>query len=266
MITYNVYKDGKNHILTMSYDDGQIFDLKLIEIFDKYGIRGTFHLNSGRIGKEGYVSADDIRNKFKNHEVACHTVNHPWLEKCPDSVIIKEILDDRENLEKICGYAVRGMSYPFGTHDEKVREIAKNCGIVYSRTTEDNRWFSIPRDFMQWPGTCHHKSCLEKGKYFLERIENGGKWFSGLLYVWGHSFEFDRENNWDLIEEFCKMMSGHKDIWYATNIEIYDYLQAQKSLHISVDESVIYNPTQIDVWIRKDEVVYKIPAGETVRL
>lgn len=265
MIRTNVYKNGRRHILTMSYDDGQIYDRKLVEIFDKYGIRGTFHLNSGRIDKDGFVTSDDVCKLYINHEVACHTVDHPWLEKSTYETVMKEIIEDRAFLEPLCGYPVRGMSYPFGTHNAKVREIARNCGIAYSRTVGDRMSFNIPDDFMQWEATCHHNRCIEAANRFIASANDDNPWFSGLFYVWGHSFEFDRENNWDMIEEFCKMMSGRDDTWYATNVEIYDYITAQHSLHISVDEKIIENPTMIDVWLEKDREIVKIPSGQTVR-
>ena len=251
--------------VTFSYDDGVTQDKRLVEIFNKYGIRGTFHLNSGCVDHDGFVTSDDVRNLYKNHEVACHTVTHPWLEKSTYETVMNEIIEDRAFLEPLRGYPVRGMSYPCGTHNEKVREIARNCGIVYSRTADSNPWFGIPSDFMQWSGTCHHNDCIELAKKFNNSTKGGNPWFSGLFYVWGHSFEFARDNNWDLIEEFCKMMAGREDTWYATNIEIYDYITAQRALRISVDEKIIENPTAIDVWIEKDREIVKIPAGQTVR-
>ena len=40
-------KDGKSKVLTLSYDDGVVQDIRLINILDKYGIRGTFNINTG---------------------------------------------------------------------------------------------------------------------------------------------------------------------------------------------------------------------------
>lgn len=40
------------------------------------------------------------------------------------------------------------------------------------------------------------------------------------MYVWGHSYEFDNHDNWDVIEKFCAYMGNRNDIWYATNLEI----------------------------------------------
>ena len=38
-----------------------------------------------------------------------------------------------------------------------------------------------------------------------------------LFYIWGHSYEFDVDNNWDRIEKLCQMLGGRDDIFYGTN-------------------------------------------------
>ena len=50
-IEFNVFPEGKRKAVTFSYDDGQIFDVKLAEMFDDYGIRCTFNLNSPPLRK-----------------------------------------------------------------------------------------------------------------------------------------------------------------------------------------------------------------------
>jgi hypothetical protein len=89
--------------------------------------------------------------------------------------------------------------------------------------------------------------------------------FPKLFYLWGHAYELDNDNNWELLEEICKKLGNRDDIWYATNIEIYNYMTAQKQLQISVDERTFYNPTAIDVWVERDKKdIIHIPAGQTV--
>ncbi len=265
MIEFKTYKDGKKHIVTFSYDDGAKEDYRLVEIFNKYGMKGTFNLNSGRVYADNEdVSAQDLKGLYEGHEVAVHTVNHPWLEKCPSISVINQVIEDRKALEKQCGYVVRGMAYPFGTYNDDVISILKNCGIVYSRIVGDGG-FGLPSDFMQWKPTCHHLGA----KKYIDNFINGldTPWASNLFYIWGHSYEFSRIDGYgfEYIEGICKRLAEHKDkIWFATNIEIYDYINAQRSLHVAADESFIYNPTQIDVWVTKDWKDVKIPAGETV--
>ena len=86
------------------------------------------------------------------------------------------------------------------------------------------------------------------------------------LYIWGHSYEFDRENNWNIIEEFCEYASGRDDIWYATNIEIYDYVKAYDDLQVSVERGIVHNPSSIDVWFSHEKKIYCVKAGQTLYL
>ena len=44
-----VYPQGKAKALTFSYDDAQHYDRELVPIFNKYGMKATFHLNSGTL-------------------------------------------------------------------------------------------------------------------------------------------------------------------------------------------------------------------------
>lgn len=264
MIEFKHYKDGKRHVATFSYDDSNANDYRLAEIFDKHGLRATFHCNSGTIKGGWGVKAEDVAKVYKNHEVAVHTVNHPWLEKCPTLTQINQIVEDRKYLEGLVGYAVRGMSYPYGTFNDEVKAVLKMCGIVYSRSVGDSFSFDLPRDFLDWVPTCHHRGFEKALDTLLSSLDT--PWSSKLLYVWGHSFEFD-DNGFEKFDALCARLAEKKDkIWFATNIEIYDYLLAQRSLHIAADESFCYNPTQIDVWISKNGKVYKIPAGKKVIL
>ena len=87
-----------------------------------------------------------------------------------------------------------------------------------------------------------------------------------LLYVWGHSYEFNDNQNWDLIESFCRRIGGREDTWYATNIEILDYLEAQKALRFSSGLDRVYNPSAIPVWIDKDGEAVRVDPNETKAL
>ena len=85
-----------------------------------------------------------------------------------------------------------------------------------------------------------------------------------LFYVWGHSYEFDRNDNWDHLERICEQISGKSDVWYATNMEIYDYVEAYRSLIFSADGLRVYNPTLVKIWFNLDGKDYSIASGETL--
>ena len=79
------------------------------------------------------------------------------------------------------------------------------------------------------------------------------------MAVWGHSFEFDRDGNWELMEEFCPYGRGREDTWYATNIQIVDYTKAAKNLKFTIDGDLVYNPAAQAVWISVDGEIFMVP-------
>lgn len=261
------FPEGRLKALTLSYDDGVTADRRLVEIMNKNAIRGTFHLNAGLMGNEknpNRLPPEQIASLYAGHEVSAHGYTHPFLEKLPDAAIIKEILDDRRELEKLTGYPIRGMSYPFGTYNDRVVEILKKLGITYARTTRPTHTFNISDDFLRWHPTCHHKhDLLEKTRDFLA---TDGYRLPALFYVWGHAYEFDNDNNWELIEEFCQTAGGRKDVWYATNQEIVDYLTAYRRLEFSVDCDMAFNPSAESIWVRAEEGIHELTAGKLTRI
>lgn len=263
-IRFNCYKDGKHKALTMSYDDGQIHDLRLLDIFNRNGIKGTFHLNSGRLDDEKgtFLTSENISEKFKGHEISVHSLTHPFLERISDEEVVNEIIADRKNLEPLCGYPIRGMSYPYGTYTKDLIQKLRTLGMQYSRTTKSTLKFTVPEDFMEWHPTCHQadQRLFDLLKSFKEYI-----YPMPLFYIWGHSFEFPRDNSWERMEEFCKVAGGDSDVWYATNIEIYDYISALRALRFSADRTMVYNPTATDVWIEVDKETTCCPAGKVTK-
>lgn len=83
----------------MSYDDGKIFDRKLIEIFNKYGIKGTFHLNTGIMPvDEDRIQLSEVKELYKGHEVSCHTSTHPTIERCPLDQVVQQVMRTEKHL------------------------------------------------------------------------------------------------------------------------------------------------------------------------
>lgn len=263
-----VLKDGKRKVLTLSYDDGVFQDERLVKIMDKYGVKGTFNINTSTYGRGRRMTHSQTIELYKNsgHEVAVHGYTHPFLEKLDSTEVIYEIIEDRKNIEKDYGIITRGMAYPFGTYSDEVVDILAKCGIVYSRTTKATNNFHFPKNWLTLHPTCHHREpkLMELAKTFVEKDSFWGQ--PMMFYLWGHSYEFDDNNNWNVIEEFCEYMGGRDDIWYATNIEVYDYVDAYKRLQTSYDKSIVHNPSAINVWVEINKTIYCIKAGETLKL
>lgn len=260
--------------LTFSYDDGTRADVRLVSIMKKYGFHGTFNLNSGCFSKrngDNRLSAEEAKELYVGDdiEVAVHGLYHRFLQELHPTAMCYEVMKDRENLESVFGGIIRGMAYAYGTYNDAAVEVLKNSGIAYSRTTVSTEKFDIPHDWLRMPATCHHKNprLFELADAFLAPMpEQIWHRKPRLFYVWGHSYEFDRDNNWEIIEKFGEKIGGRDDVWYATNIEIYDYVKAYESLITSCDAKLVYNPSAIEVFVYEDGVDYCIKPGETVKL
>jgi len=261
VIKYDLFPGANHRCITMSYDDGRDFDIRLAQIFRENGLKGTFHLNSARFDKPGVVKTEELKEIYAGHEVSCHMVTHPFPTDNPDISVLEEIIEDRKVIEAACGYVVRGMSYPYGNYDQRVIDLCRAAGMEYSRTTKATNNFALPEDFLAWHPTCHHKhNVMEKLEAFYaptryNRLQ--------LLYVWGHSYEFNNDNNWELIEEFAKAAGNREDTWYATNIEIVDYVNALRALRVSADRTMVYNPSAIEVWFTINGQAASVKPGQT---
>lgn len=273
-ITLNYYPGGYKKAVTLSYDDGTLHDRRLVSILNNYGVKGTFHLNTARLGSKDCLTKEEIRTLYKGHEIALHTHTHPSVAFIPDGKVIEEVIDNRKELEAITGNIIAGMSYPNNSYNDRVIEIFKNCGVLYSRTTNSTGSFLLPDDFMKWNPTIHHSRgtqkwtpnikhshtvLLDKAKEFIEYPETTNN--LPLLYVWGHSYEFENDGTWDVIENFCEYISKQR-VWFATNIEIYNYITSMRNLRFSADCRTVYNPSDISVWIGVDYQPKEIKSGE----
>jgi len=259
-----LYPEGKLKALTFSYDDGVVHDRRLIEIFNRHGMKGTFNLNSGLQDKsESKISLNELSTVYAGHEIACHGKLHPFMERLPLLSLVEDALDDRKILERATGRIINGMAYPYGTYDSGVVRTLKALGIVYSRTVRSTGNFCLPDEFLEWHPTCHHRENIaELGNRFL-----ASGYPLALFYVWGHSYEFDRQNNWNVIEEFCAQMDGQENVWYATNMEIYEYITALRRLVTSADGRIVKNPSALSVWFRtEDGRLLEVKSGQILAI
>ncbi len=226
--------NGKKNAITFSFDDGVLQDIRLIEILNRYGLKGTFNLNSDLLGTKkelvcndvrvchDKVSPEQVKSVYEGHEVAVHTLTHPNLTTLDKEEIIRQVEEDRKNLSALCGYEVVGMAYPCGgvNNDDRVAEIIKaNTGVRYARTITSTHEFDKQDNLWRFnPSVYYINEELETvvDKFLaLETDENA------LLYIWGHSYEMDAGYiSWEKFESVCKKLSGRADIFYGTNKEV----------------------------------------------
>lgn len=231
----NCKNTGKKKFITFSYDDGDTQDIRLIELMNKYGLKGTFNLNSEMLARPEILSiggqkishyrmhADDVKTVYEGHEVAVHTLTHARLPMCDDAEVIRQVERDRLNLSELMGYEVVGMAYPCDgiNYDNRVADIIRNhTGIKYARTIVIDERFDLQDDLFCFQPTAYHldfDKMMQLGQNFIELKTETPK----IFYIWGHSFEMDLSADyWIRLEEFFKLISGKDDIFYGTNKEV----------------------------------------------
>ena len=221
--------------VTFSYDDGVTQDQRLIDIFDRYGLKATFNLNSALLGTaQGLIREDvtvahvkpracEVRSIYQNHEIAAHTLTHPLLTRCDEDEIVRQVEQDRLALSELAGYEVVGFAYPGGgvNFDARVADILRRrTGVRYARTTVSSFDFEPQSDLLVFRPTVYHHAewdaLFELGRRFVELDCDRPQ----IFYIWGHAYEFDIRDTWNRFEDFCRLVSGREDIFYGTNREV----------------------------------------------
>lgn len=225
---------GKMKAVTFSYDDGVTQDIRLVEILNRYNLKATFNLNSELLGKDGSldilgkrilhnkIQPHEITEVYKGHEIAAHTLTHPDMTEMPADEVIRQVEQDRLNLSELSGTEVIGMAYPGRqpNYNSRIAQIIKNgTGVKYARTTIYNKDFSYQNDLYEFHPSVFHRDWDQLYKLAEKFVELDPK-SEKIFYIWGHSYEFDINDEWDKFEEFCKYIANRSDIFYGTNKEI----------------------------------------------
>lgn len=224
-------------IITFSFDDGVTDDVRLIELFNRYGLKGTFNLNSGTLsnmcsrwkyvgGMRGEKCKDVThynffkhQNLYDGHEIAVHTHTHPHMNSLSYDDQYAEIWLDKKFLSTLCDYEIVGMASPFGEQNAETVRAMQACGIRYCRTTRSTYKFDFPIEFPLFDPTC---SFIDPRRTELaEEFLTNSRDTDMLFYIWGHSYELVTRQDWADFEEFCKLISHREGVEYLTNREAF---------------------------------------------
>ena len=239
-IVYNAANGGSNLVkrlvVTTSWDDGGIFDLKLGELLTKYGIKGTFYIPKLH-HRVTPLTRDDILALAAYHEVGSHTINHPHLTTIPKSQIKNEVEDSKSYLEDILGKKIRMFCYPYGEYNEATKTAVKDCGFLGARTIKFNGLKGIedPYEFgvTVLAANGNPFSYLEMLQYsrvislrFLLDWEARTKIMfdlalakGGIWHLWGHSWEIEKLNGWNKLDRVLNHVSKREGVLYLSNGE-----------------------------------------------
>ncbi len=249
-----LYPGGKAKAFNITYDDGILQDVRFVELMNKYGLKGTFNLNSGLMETEfewihpngmtvKRLPSGVVAELYLNHEVASHTLTHPYLSSLTEAQIMEEMAKDKENLERITGKPVLGFAGPFHHWSGEIVECAKRCGFEYARNAEERYCYAPPEEYYYWSAGSYH--IMPGFRNFVEGFFHTQEELA-LCQIVGHAYDLDVEDMWDYMESVLKRVAEDESIASVTNLELVRYLKAMRSAVITEDE--IQNPSEIPLW------------------
>ncbi|HYV14817.1 MAG TPA: Ig-like domain-containing protein [Conexibacter sp.] len=128
-------KHASPTVVTLGFDDGIASQYDHRSILQAHGAHATYFINSGNVGKAGYVTWAQLGDLAAGgNEIAGHTLDHANLPTLAAVDQQREVCDDRQALIQH-GFDVRNFAYPFGAWDANVKTVVSGCGYLSARTT-----------------------------------------------------------------------------------------------------------------------------------
>lgn len=226
-----------------SWDDGYVLDLRVAELLDRYGAKGTFYVCPHKQHGSDMLTREQIRSLSSHHDIGAHSLSHPRLTLVSSTHAEEEIRGSKTWVEEITGKPCTTFCYPYGAVNDHVKHLVQNAGFSDARTTKDLQFSSadpflqpvtlqiapFPRRRMQWHwklldplgplrarykrlralGTPHSAmgSWLAVAKYLLlYAMETHQEFF----HLYGHSKEIEKYGMWEDLEEFLRFAKAHR--------------------------------------------------------
>lgn len=262
-----LYPGGKARAFNITYDDGVLQDIPFVSLLNRYGLKGTFNLNSGLMEQEfawEHPSGALIRRLptaavsrlYEGHEVASHTVTHPYMQGLSRDEMMYQLGQDKAALEALTGREIRGFAVPFDWYSDEIAQCAAACGFEYARTSQERYCYTPPGDYFHWTAGAYH---IMPGFWlFAERFFQAEEELA-LCQIVGHSYDLDTERMWQRMEALLKRVAEDPDTLSMTNLELVRYLKAMDQAVITTQR--IENPSGQTLWFSRDGHVFSLAPG-----
>ncbi|MCI5631802.1 MAG: polysaccharide deacetylase family protein [Bacilli bacterium] len=204
-------------IVSLSFDDGTIYDKRFIDLLNKYGLKATFNLNSGLDNFIWYyedkpirrLNLEESKDIYNGHEVASHSLTHPYFSSLDEKRQIQEVEEDILNLEKIFSRKIEGFAFPFIDQTEaNIQVVKNNIDLKYIRCSIFTEKI-LPKDryHVGINALYDDKDIYEKLERYKSNILP-----NSLFVIAGHSYEFEVKNDWEKIEKLLKYLKENDEL------------------------------------------------------
>jgi N-acetylglucosaminyldiphosphoundecaprenol N-acetyl-beta-D-mannosaminyltransferase len=219
-------------LVTTSWDDGHPADLRVAELLERHGLKGTFFVPSQNVEGRPVMRPGEVAQLAQRFEIGGHTHSHTSLVGVPPGGAADEIGRNKFWLEDVLGQQVRGFAYVRGHYDRPLRDLVAQAGYAYARTIKNmmsvpgsNRFeVSTTAQFFPHRRSTYIKNYLHgvptlqrsavmaallSGEGLSERLLKAAKICAesgGYFHLWGHSWEVDQLDLWDELDRFFRLL------------------------------------------------------------
>lgn len=267
-----LYPGGKKKAFNITYDDGVRQDVRFVALLNRYGVKGTFNLNSELMRQEfswthpsgmevRRLSEEAVRHLYDGHEIASHTLTHPYMHDLPRWELDRQLGRDRKNLEEIFHREVKGFAVPFDYYSEEIAACAESCGFEYARMSDVTENYTPCTDWYHWETGFYHvmPGLTDYAAGFLHTDQE-----LAVCQIVGHSYDLDTENLWGTVELILAAVSAREDVWMCTNLELVRYLKAMERCRIT--EHGIENRSDQELWFSLGGQIRSLQPGEELEI
>jgi len=227
----------KKVAVTTSWDDGHLLDLRLAQMLQDAGLKGTFYVAPGsrEFPERDLLSSRQVNDLSGAFEIGAHTLTHPRLTRVSLADARREIAGSKLALEEITGKEITTFCYPGGAYTAAHVQMVRDAGYRYARTV--GRYAFTVRNPYEAPTTLHayrHWSDLADMARFArfrpQRFARYLQWdelakamfdhtaeVGGVYHLWGHSWEIDQHGDWERLASVFSYIAGRPEVIYATN-------------------------------------------------
>ena len=215
-------------IIVTSWDDGYPADMKIADLLDHHGLKGTFFACINNKEGRPVLNKTDLRELDSRFEIGSHTFNHTRLSGIENGSAEKEIREGKKSLEDILGHNVDGFCYPGGHITPHAMNCLRKYGVRYARTIENfcmdtgENPYQIPTTLQLFPHNkqVYLRNYFKRGNFknrwacFRHAMKSDSLWDAldlivdecskreGVLHLWGHSWEIEQYNLWKELDAF----------------------------------------------------------------
>lgn len=218
------------------------------------GLAATFYVPIfGHDGKRTLRPGDLRTLVSEGFEVGAHTMTHPVLSELHGQELWVEVSDCKLILEQILGHEVQMFCYPRGRYNREVLETVRKAGYRGARTTRmlchQNSFgaFEMPTTVQAYPhgSLTYYKNMgkrldlprLYKYVFELRRLQNwvdlSKRLFDqaledgGIWHLYGHSWEIEKLELWNELQEVLDYVRGRPGVTYANNSQTLEILEQE---------------------------------------